>query len=804
MGLTVPVTDAERHDPTVCDRLSCFRSGWARRALGVWLVMAWLPGVVAQVSFRLPGGAAPMLPPSSLMRLEQVRRLDREQARAGSAVTFQGVVTYAETQWPSLFVHDGTASVFVYPPAGSPPFTPGDRVEVQGHVTEGYSAAVRADRIQQIGRGDLPDPIQTELAELDTGRFDCERVRLTTTIRWMFSVYGRLVMHFGESSGRHELHVADFKGPLPIHLLGARVEITSVTGVKMSDQGHLIGVRLAVPTLDAIRVLTPAPEDPWKCATQTIGTLMRYHPDTSFGQRTKVLGVVTLAAPSGRLVIQDDSGGVEVLPPPIQPRSDANGQYLSPPRPEDLRPGDRVEVLGYPALGEYAPVLVDSWVRRLGTGGVVEAPLLTAAEVVKGAFDDMLVRVRGRVVASSSRPRTDWTEYHLTLEDGGVTFETEVETRVPLSFEPESRVEATGVCAIETDEWLRPRRFRLMASGGEQLRVVERAPWWTPSNLIRVVVPVGLLLAGWVWVLRRRVLRAQVAHSERDRFEANLRENDQRLRQLNSELETRVGERTVELESANAGLQEANSQLRRTEQELQRALEAERQLGELKSRFVSMVSHEFRTPLGIAMSAVELLHNYLDRLPALKREELLTDIYDSTLRMSGLMEQVLLLGRVEAGRTSCQRASLDLPVLLDKLADESHSASHRRSPVEINTQGSLEGSTGDEALLRHIVSNLVSNAVKYSPEGTRVEVAVHRDGADAVIKVRDRGIGIPEADRARLFDAFHRGTNVGQTPGTGLGLLIVKRCVELHDGQISFESAEGEGTTFTVRLPMFE
>lgn len=801
--MTVPVVLAGRHFWRVFVRPPCFASGWGRWAADVWLVLALIPGAMAQVSFRLPEGAAPVPPPANLTRLDQVRRLNREQARAGSAVTFQGVVTYAESQWPSLFVNDGTASVFVYPPAGSAPLTPGDRVEVEGHVTEGYSAAVRADRIRQLGRGDLPEPIQTELAELDTGRFDCERVRLTTTIRWMFSVYGRLVMHFGESSGRHELHVADFKGPLPIHLLGARVEITSVTGVKMSDQGHLIGVRLAVPTLDAIRVLTPAAEDPWKCATQTIGTLMRFHPDTSFGQRTKLLGVVTLAAPSGRLVIQDDTGGVEVIPPPIQERSDANGQYLSPPRPDDLQPGDRVEVLGYPDLGEYAPVMVDAWVRRLGTGGGVEAPLLTAAEALKGAYDDMLIRIRGRVVASSSRPRKGWTEYHLTLEEGGLTFEAELETRAPLAFVPESQVEVTGVCAVETDEWLRPRRFQLMASGAEQVRLIQRAPWWTAANLIRVVVPVGLLLAVWVWVLRRRVLQEQVAHSERDRFEASLRENDQRLRQLNSELETRVAERTVELESANVGLQDANSQLRRTEQELQRALEAERQLGELKSRFVSMVSHEFRTPLGIAMSAVELLRNYLDRLPTDKREELLTDIYDSTLRMSGLMEQVLLLGRVEAGRTSCQRASLDLPVLLDKLADESHSASHRRCRVIVTTDGSLEGSTGDESLLRHIVSNLVSNAVKYSPEGTSVEVSARREGTDAVIEVRDRGIGIPEADRARLFDAFHRGTNVGQTPGTGLGLLIVKRCVELHDGQIRFESVEGKGTTFTVRLPMF-
>ena len=110
----------------------------------------------------------------------------------------------------------------------------------------------------------------------------------------------------------------------------------------------------------------------------------------------------------------------------------------------------------------------------------------------------------------------------------------------------------------------------------------------------------------------------------------------------------------------------------------------------------------------------------------------------------------------------------------------------------------------DESLLRHIFSNLLANAVKYSAEGSEVEFTVKRDGAHAVFTVQDRGIGIPEADHPRLFEAFHRGSNVGQISGTGLGLMIVKRCVDLHRGEISFVSKEGQGTTFTVRLPLFE
>ena len=238
----------------------------------------------------------------------------------------------------------------------------------------------------------------------------------------------------------------------------------------------------------------------------------------------------------------------------------------------------------------------------------------------------------------------------------------------------------------------------------------------------------------------------------------------------------------------------------RQEQELA----VEREVNELKSRFVSTVSHEFRTPLGITMSAVELLRNYLDRLSPQKLKELLDDIYHSTLRMSGLMEQVLLLGRVESGRFGCQIAPLDVPTLLARLLDETRSATSQRCELALQADSTpWAGAQGDEALLRHIFSNLVSNAVKYSPVGRRVEITARREGVLAHISVRDQGIGIPVADQEHLFEAFHRGTNVGETPGTGLGLLIVKRCVDLHQGRIECRSVVGQGTTFTVSLPLF-
>ena len=235
----------------------------------------------------------------------------------------------------------------------------------------------------------------------------------------------------------------------------------------------------------------------------------------------------------------------------------------------------------------------------------------------------------------------------------------------------------------------------------------------------------------------------------------------------------------------------------------QQELEIEREVSRLKSSFVAMVSHEFRTPLGITMSAVELLRHYHDRLTPSKRTELLEDIHSSTRHMSGLMEQVLLLGRVEAGKLGMKPAPMNVVGLIEKLADESLSASDRKCPVNLEVRGKLEGAEGDEALVRHIVGNLVSNAVKYSPAGSPVDVLLEREGTMAVVTVRDRGIGIPESELPQLFQAFHRATNVGEIPGSGLGLVIVKRCVDLHGGTISVQSTVGKGTEFRVRLPVF-
>jgi PAS domain S-box-containing protein len=246
------------------------------------------------------------------------------------------------------------------------------------------------------------------------------------------------------------------------------------------------------------------------------------------------------------------------------------------------------------------------------------------------------------------------------------------------------------------------------------------------------------------------------------------------------------------------------TQRKQAEIEMGKALGREKELSQLKSNFVSMVSHEFRTPLAIIQSSAELLREFFQKMQPIERDEQLESIIGNTRRMSGMMEEILVLSRLDASKLDFRPSMLDLDTFCHRIVDEVLSATNHRCPVKLSLASALPQAKADERLLGHILTNLLSNAVKYSEAGACVRFAVKRDSAEALLVIRDEGIGISEEDQQMLFTAFHRGANVGSRAGTGLGLLLVKRCVELHHGKVRIESKVGEGTTVTARLPVFE
>jgi signal transduction histidine kinase len=241
---------------------------------------------------------------------------------------------------------------------------------------------------------------------------------------------------------------------------------------------------------------------------------------------------------------------------------------------------------------------------------------------------------------------------------------------------------------------------------------------------------------------------------------------------------------------------------KRAEAELLAAVQRAKELSEMKSKFVSTASHEFRTPLATMLSSAELLEHYSDNLDPLEKRNLLQTIQNGAKRMSEMIDGVLALGRAESGVLKLNPSRMNLRELCNKVVSEFRIAQGKQHVISLVDRFDRADVDMDEQLLRHILNNLLSNAVKYSPPGSEVTFSLTRRDEQAVLEIQDRGIGIPAQDQPRLFESFHRASNVENRPGTGLGLAIVKKSVELHGGEISVDSAVGRGTRFTVVLPL--
>ena len=244
------------------------------------------------------------------------------------------------------------------------------------------------------------------------------------------------------------------------------------------------------------------------------------------------------------------------------------------------------------------------------------------------------------------------------------------------------------------------------------------------------------------------------------------------------------------------------TQRQRAEAEIRRALVKEKELNELKSHFISTTSHEFRTPLSAILSSAELLEHYGHKWVEPKKIEHLQRIQTCADSMTQLLDDVLLVSKAEAGKLEFKPTPLDLVQFCRDLVEDMQLIAEDKHTINFVNQGEGSNVYLDEKLLRHILTNLLSNALKYSHLGGTVHFNLFSDRQIAIFRIKDNGIGIPTADQVQLFQCFYRASNVGATSGTGLGLTIVKQSVDLHGGEINFTSEVGVGTTFTVTIPL--
>ena len=240
-----------------------------------------------------------------------------------------------------------------------------------------------------------------------------------------------------------------------------------------------------------------------------------------------------------------------------------------------------------------------------------------------------------------------------------------------------------------------------------------------------------------------------------------------------------------------------------SEKQLEEALNKEKELGVLKSRFVSMASHEFRTPLSSILSSAELLGMYIEARKFDKTDKNINRIKNSVRNLTGILNDFLSLEKLEAGKVEVQTTTINLAEYLEELSEEIKPIlrPNQKLLLETHQQTAIET---DPYLLKNILINLISNAIKYSPKGQDVTLEIIKAKKQLIFKIIDRGIGIPPEDKQHMFTRFFRASNVETIKGTGLGLTIVKRYLDLVGGDMGFESKYGKGSTFFFNLPRNE
>lgn len=293
------------------------------------------------------------------------------------------------------------------------------------------------------------------------------------------------------------------------------------------------------------------------------------------------------------------------------------------------------------------------------------------------------------------------------------------------------------------------------------------------------------VIAFIVNITRRKEIEQNMVRQQK---ELELISNEIRI--LNAELEAKVEERTLILK-------EALQRLEQSQVELNEALDKERQLNEIKSRFVSMASHEFRTPLSTVLSSASLLGKYTTTDEQDKRTKHIERIKSSVKQLNDILEDFLSLGKLDEGKVQTQLTRFDLHHTLEELTEVLKPLLKDGQYFDLRYEGP-DHFCSDEKLVKNILTNLITNAIKFSGEKEGIRIDAKADELQATVSVTDKGIGIAQEDLEHLFSSFFRGANAVNIQGTGLGLHIVRRYLDLIGGDITVESKLGEGSCFSI------
>ena len=467
------------------------------------LIRMFLSAALTLACCPVTGYAAQARDLPVLTKAAQIRGLTLAESRLKYPVVLRGAVTFYAPDFGLTFVQDATAGIFLNVQGDAPDAHPGDLVEVHGVTGPGeFAPVVDNPRIRVVGRTSLPFAASSSVEDLLTGEKDSQWVSVkgivhSAEFQAVASTDGHRrseVLLLGVASGRYKFQVwvAGFPpGRNYVSIVDAAISIRGACAAIFNEKRQLIGVQVMVPGLDQVHIEQPPPADRFALPVSPTSTLMQFRPERLSGHRIRVRGVVTLVHSGKYLFVQDESGGVVV-----------DIRQTTP-----VTPGDFVDAIGFAEIGLYAPILSDGEFRKIGARMLPTPVDLTHATSLSGDQDAELVKIRGQLIDRS----TQGDVIVLTMQMGGSTFTARLPKAVAGtvgSIPIGSRIEATGVWSIETDEYRNPTAFRVLLRSQEDVIVLERPSWWTGSRvawLLTILVAIIVSSTLWVFALRKRV-----------------------------------------------------------------------------------------------------------------------------------------------------------------------------------------------------------------------------------------------------------------------------------------------------------
>lgn len=426
-----------------------------------------------------------------------------EQLQQRVPVRLRGVVTFYDESLYSRFIQDDTAGIYLQFPANvaPPELTAGQVVELTGTGHPGeYAPVVVADKLTVVGEAPLPEAKPMTYEQLASGAEDSQFVEIDGIVR---------SVRMGENS-QYQIEITTgggrlliFARQLPVtnadELLDSTLRVRGVCSTQFNHQRQLFAIRLMVPRPDDLEIKIPATKDPFAVATRPLGSLLQFAPQSTYGHRVKLAGVVTYFEPGVEFFLQDGQHGVEVETKETKP----------------LRPGDEVEVMGFVSQGDYTPVLQDAVYRRISTNEPPTPARITTDEALTGNHDCRLVQISARLVDRALH--LHGSEEYLVLQESNVIFQANLKQvyghDIFDSLENGSRVEVTGICRIDPGDWVagegwRAKSFSLQLRSPADVVLLAAPPWWTLRKLLWIAGALAfasLVAFIWVVVLRRRV-----------------------------------------------------------------------------------------------------------------------------------------------------------------------------------------------------------------------------------------------------------------------------------------------------------